>query len=300
MGTWEIWVNYCRARQITPWIDTPTRHWDQDVLSFSTWGHTVVKNGRGALAVRFNAIRSLHLMEGRGDIEGESFRTRALIEDVKRKRGANQRLPINPEMLLMGGANLHPNTPTGSEMWGALMFGLHFALRVGEIEKLQDRDIMFETAGGQTCVTAHIRVSKTDQCKFGAQRTLVMTGCTLCPVTGIAQWLGMKSWHPRASIRIFGSSLFKRPGNFWKGLAVDCGMDQERAISHSMREGCATTLYANGVAPADIRRWGRWKPPVYMRYVGHENVKLHTLRHALARRTNLTDHMLALNRRNKR
>ena len=44
-------------------------------------------------------------------------------------------------------------------------------------------------------------------------------------------------------------------------------MGPERVSTHSMRAGCATALYANGVDPSDLQRWGRWKSPVYMRYV---------------------------------
>ena len=70
-------------------------------------------------------------------------------------------------------------------------------------------------------------------------------------------------------------------------------MGPDRVISHSMRAGCATTLYANGVGPADIQRWGRCKSPAYMRYVRRENVRLHTLSHALTRRANLSDRLMA-------
>ena len=73
-------------------------------------------------------------------------------------------------------------------------------------------------------------------------------------------------------------------------------MGPERVSSHSIRAGCATALYANGVDPADIQRWGRWKSPVYMRYVWRESAKLHALGHALARRANLADHLFPTGR----
>ena len=173
------------------------------------------------------------------------------------------------------------------------MFGFHFALGIGEIGKLEDRDISFETVDGKTCVTVHIRGSKNDQCKVGAHRTLVMTGCPLFPLAGIAQWMGAKSRRPQASTSISGSSIAKRSSCFLESLDAECGMGQERAISHSMREGCAATLYANGVDPADIQRWGRWKSPAYMMYVWYENAKLHTMSHALTRRTTLMGNLLA-------
>ena len=120
-----------------------------------------------------------------------------------------------------------------------------------------------------------------------------MTGCALCHVTGISKWHDVKSWHPRDAVRLFGSSLPNRINNFLKGLEAECGMGPERACIHSARAGCAPTLYANGVDTPGIQRWRRWKSPVYMRYVWHGNVKLHTLGHSLTRRTNLTDRVLA-------
>ena len=56
---------------------------------------------------------------------------------------------------------------------------LHFIMRIGEIEKLEDRDISFAMIDGRPCVTVRIRESKNDQRKRGVHRTLVATGCAL-------------------------------------------------------------------------------------------------------------------------
>ena len=99
--------------------------------------------------------------------------------------------------------------------------------------------------------------------------------------------------HPLASTGIFGSHVAETINVCLKGLAADCGMDPDRVSSHSMRAGRATTLYANGVGPMGIQRWGRWKSPVYMRYVWRENVRLRALSYALAKKTDLSTHLLA-------
>ena len=158
-----------------------------------------MKNGGGTPRARFSAIRFLHLLEGRGDFEGKSFRIRELISAVKRKKGTNQRLPLNPEMLGRGKSKLDFGTPAGSEMCAVLMFGFHFAMRIGEVEKLEGRDISFDMIDGRPCATVHIRKSKNDQCKRCVYRTLVATGCDWCPVDGISQWLGKKMRHPLES-----------------------------------------------------------------------------------------------------
>ena len=258
-----------------------------------------MKNGGGALAARFIAMRFLHLVEGEGDFEGKAFRVRAPIEAAKRRRGVKQRLPINPEMLPMGRQKLNVATPTGGEIWATLMLGFHLALRIGEIESLEDRDISFEMVGGKKCVSTHIRGAKTDRCKLGVRRTLVMTGCELCPVQGIAQWLDMKLWRSFGSDKIWSASIDVKMNQFLKNLALECGMEPNRVSTHSMRDGCAAALYANGVGPIDIQRWGRWKSPVYMRYVWRGNVNLHTSRYDSTRKTSLSDNFLVPGKRKR-
>ena len=135
-----------------PWLDTDVHNWDKELLSFPTWEHVVTKNGGGTIATRFSAIRYLHLIEGKGDFEGKAFRARALIEAAKRRKGANRRLPINPEMLSRGKQKLNLDTPTGSEIWATLMLGFHSALRIEEIENLENRDISFEVVGGASAL----------------------------------------------------------------------------------------------------------------------------------------------------
>ena len=46
-----------------------------------------MKYGGETLAKRFSSIMFLHLVEGRGDFDGKSFRIHALINSVKKKKG---------------------------------------------------------------------------------------------------------------------------------------------------------------------------------------------------------------------
>ena len=62
--------------------------------------------------------------------------------------------------------------------------------------------------------------------------------------------------------------------------------------SHSAMNGRAATLYPNGIRPIDIQLWGSWAPPVYMRYVRRGNGRLRTPIYAIAKKTDLIDHML--------
>ena len=185
------------------------------------------------------------------------------------------------------------NRKSDSELWAAAMCGFHFALRIGELEQLEDKDISFCEIDGYKCISITIRGSKTDQCHQGVQRTLLATNCPLCPVNSIARWLDRKAWHPKSGDRVFGGSIARKLNEFLKTIALEMGIDTTRISCHSLRAGCATTLYANGIDPIDIQRWGRWKSPIYMRYVWHGNVKLHTLSLALVKGARLTNQLLA-------
>ena len=129
---WDMRTRFCDAREISPCVDTAKHNWDVDILCFLTWAHTVIRNGCGASSTRFSAIGYLHLLQGKGDFEGESFRISALVNAAKRKRGVDQRLPTNPEMLEKGKSMLNMKTASRSELWAVLMMGFHFAMGIGK------------------------------------------------------------------------------------------------------------------------------------------------------------------------
>ena len=97
-----------------------------------------MKLGGSALTTRFFAIKFIHLVDGEGDFEHRDHRIHTLINSVKLKSEAHQKLPVNPEMLRWGKARV--NDVGGAkwketELWAALMVGFHFALRIGEFGK---------------------------------------------------------------------------------------------------------------------------------------------------------------------
>ena len=49
------------------------------------------------------------------------------------------------------------------------MLGFHFAMRIADIGKIEDRDISFVEIDGEPFGSVHIRGSKTDQCKLGGR-----------------------------------------------------------------------------------------------------------------------------------
>ena len=131
LKNWKMWTKFCQRRGVSPWVDTSRHNWDAEILNFLTWEYSVVKNGSSVLATRFCSIRFLHLIEGKGDFDRKAFRIRALIKAVKRKKGVQQKLPVNPEFLRGGISMLNLNRKSDSELWAAAMCGFHFALIIG-------------------------------------------------------------------------------------------------------------------------------------------------------------------------
>ena len=107
----------------------------------------------------------------------------------------------------------------------------------------------------------------------------------------MAEWLDMEGWHPNDGEAVFCKAIAARINHTLKELALEHGLDAKRFSTHSLRAGCAATLYAAGVDPVDIQSWGRWKSGIYMRYIWHDNVRLQHLSKALTSTTKLMEHL---------
>ena len=90
---WEFWRDYCKRRGISPWLGAQEEDRSAELLSYLTWEHTVMKIGGSALTARFDAVKFLHLVEGKGDFDMKAHRVRALLEATRRKGETNQNSP---------------------------------------------------------------------------------------------------------------------------------------------------------------------------------------------------------------
>ena len=77
----------------------------------------------------------------------------------------------------------------------------------------------------------------------------------------MAEWMDLKGWRPNSGEAMFSKNLAARINSTLGEIAVVNGIDASLVSTHSLRAGCATTIYAAGVNPIDIQRWGRWKGP---------------------------------------
>ena len=117
------------------------------------------------------------------------------------------------------------------------------------------------------------------------------TYCDLRPVETMALWLDAMGWRPHSDEKLFPNNITNRISRELQEIATTRGIDASLISPHSLRTGCATTLYTAGINPTDIQRWGRWKSSIYMRYIWHGDFRLHHLCPSLTAPTRLTDHL---------
>ena len=65
---WMFWSRYFEARNISQCVNPSEKDWDVDILNYLTWGYSAMKIGGSGLGARCSAIKSLHSMEGRGNL----------------------------------------------------------------------------------------------------------------------------------------------------------------------------------------------------------------------------------------
>ena len=228
---WKFWSRYCEAKGSSPWVDRGKPGWDLQILNYLTCEHAVMKIGASGLATRSSAIKSIHVVEGRGGFANKTQRIHSLSNAIKKKGETKQHLPANPALMRWGKARM--STYEGSkwkavELWDAMLVGLHFALRISEVENLEDRDISFEEVDGKMCVAIIIRGSKTYQQNHGVRRTLRKTSCDICPVLTMATWLDAKSRNPNDGEWVFSRNIGRRLNHTLGELAREYGLDETR------------------------------------------------------------------------
>ena len=141
------------------------------------------------------------------------------------------------------------------------------------------------------CITIMIRVSETDLQKAGVSRPLTGTKCDICLVFTMAKRLGLKGWRPNNGEFSPSRNIANRINHTLKELSPENGLGAKRFPTHTLRVGCATTLYASGVDPIDIQRWDRRQSAIYMRYIWHDNLRVQHLSQALAANARLAEHL---------
>ena len=103
------------------------------------------------------------------------------------------------------------------------------------------------------------------------------------------EWLDASGWRPGADGELFQSRICEKISTAPKWIAPGGGIEPTQVSPRSLRGGCETKIYAAGIDPMDIQRWGRWRSSIYMRYIWRGNLRLHHLGDSLVASTRLAD-----------
>ena len=145
-------------------------------------------------------------------------------------------------------------------------------------------------------VVISIKSSKTDQGRVGVTRTVERTGVRgACPVTATIHFIrqrrsaGLLFDDGRPFLRWGRGHLqaLRRAivGRELKATMCDMNLDHAETDTHSLRQGGATTLIANGVDPDVVRRFGRWLSDAFLRYTFNTSMHTSGLSKGMARTT---------------
>ena len=165
-------------------------------------------------------------------------------------------------------------------MWAACCVAFFGCLRCSEFtvpdqtsydpaSHLSFDDVSVDNKVSPRMILLHIKQSKTDATRQGAQVVLGVTGKDICPVKALLPYLVIRRAQP--------GPLFITPDNhhltqplfrsMLHSLLKQVGLRAEQFNTHSFRIGAATVGGAVGLSEVQIKTLGRWKSNAYQCYV---------------------------------
>ena len=165
-------------------------------------------------------------------------------------------------------------------LWAAVSLCFCGFLRSGEITVLSNsafdetrhlmlEDVAVEQLTNPTTLRVRLKVSKTDPFGAGVDIFVGRTGCTLCPVLAMIDYLVTRGAGP-GPLFIFQdrkpltrARLVERV----RAALMSAGVDGAPFSGHSFRSGAATTAASRGINDATIKMLGRWKSEAYQLYI---------------------------------
>ena len=149
-------------------------------------------------------------------------------------------------------------------------------------------DITFNNPFKPSQIAIKIKASKTDQERQGTTVYLNSTGCDLCPVAAVLDYLKIRG--PRPGILFIhknGGALTRSQlvKGIRKMLEAYSDINPRNYNSHSLRIGAATIAASTGVPETDIKRLGRWKSTAYQLYIRPPQSELTNISNQLLERT---------------
>ena len=118
-------------------------------------------------------------------------------------------------------------------------------------------------------IRLHIRKAKSDPFGNGIFIFLGKTGCHLCPVSAVLNYMARRPQGEGPLLR-WGDRSPLRQDRFVqavKAILRDAGFDPSHYSGHSFRIGAASSAAARGIPDHLIKTLGRWRSEAYQLYV---------------------------------
>ena len=173
-----------------------------------------------------------------------------------------------------------PTSWEGHMLWAAASLCFFGFLRSGEItvpsassfdisRHLTFGNVSVDKLHSPTTVRIRLKTSKTDPFREGVDVFVGKSGCPLCPVSALLEYLVVRGSGPGPLFMFQDGMPLTRPGFVAKvkGTLTRAGIDSSHFSGHSFRSGAATTAAERGIGDSTIKMLGRWKSSAYQLYV---------------------------------
>ena len=193
-----------------------------------------------------------------------------------------QRLPITLPILrqLRQAFAMVRERADGTMLWAASALCFFGFFRSGEITipglttfdgncHLSWGDVAADDLSNPSVLRVHLKRSKCDQVGQGVDVFVGKTGCDLCPVGAVMQYVAQRGPDPGCFFRLHdGSPLTKaRFVARVKSALRDSGIPADNYSGHSFRIGAATAAAQAGISDTTIQMLGRWSSTAFRVYV---------------------------------
>ena len=279
---WKKFTTFCTGLRIT-YIPAS----EHTLLLFATAlaNHSI---SHGTIKVYLSAIRHMHVMLGLHEYFSQQLTPRlqlALI-GIKRSQAASSftriRLPITLQIMhkVKRLLSQQPSSYDNIMLWAACCLAFFGFLRVSEFTvptqadydestHLSIKDISVDSRSNPRLIKVHIKQSKTDPFRQGADVYLGATDNPICPVSGILPYLAVRGTQPgplfiSSDGRSLTRSLFSGKID---AILVSLQIDTTKYNTDSFRIGAATTATKAQIPEAHIKMLGRWRSDAYQRYI---------------------------------
>lgn len=235
------------------------------------------------------AVRSVHVNTGNHVIFNKQLtpRLNLLMRGIHKEKCKSTpqktRLPITMEIMERIKAVLSesPKDYRCIMLWAVCCTAFFGLLRVSEFTvpslhrydpdiHLSLADVTLDNRWAPEIVQLHIKQSKTDPFRNGADIYLGRTHHNVCPVEGILPYFAIRGKQPGPLFVLADNTMLTRAifTSALKSILSKLDMNAHLYNTHSFRIGGATTTNKAGVSELHIKALGHWQSDAYQRYTG--------------------------------